>query len=68
MTNASKARKPLVGVLTGSPSDLPTVEKVKETLDQLSVTCEVRVLSAHRTPDLVLEYVKEAEATGVEVT
>jgi 5-(carboxyamino)imidazole ribonucleotide mutase len=59
--------KPLVGILTGSPSDLPVVEKAKETLDELGIPCELRVLSAHRTPDLVVEYVRAAEAAGVEV-
>ena len=59
--------KPLVGILTGSPSDLPTVEKAKATLDELGVPSEVKVLSAHRTPDLTVEYVRSAEAAGVEV-
>ena len=59
--------KPLVGILTGSPNDLPTVEKAQKTLEQLGVPCEVRVLSAHRTPDLTVEYVRAAEAAGVEV-
>ncbi len=64
---ASDKSKPLVGILTGSPSDLPTVEKAKETLEELGVPCELRVLSAHRTPDLVVEYVRSAEADGIEV-
>lgn len=59
--------KPLVGILTGSPNDLPTVEKAQKTLKELGVPCEVRVLSAHRTPDLTVEYVRTAEAEGVEV-
>ena len=63
----AKSDKILVGILTGSPSDLPTVEKAKEVLDELGVPCEVRVLSAHRTPELTVEYVKSAEAAGVEV-
>lgn len=58
---------PLVGILTGSPSDLPVVEKAQETLDELEIPCEIRVLSAHRTPDLTVEYVRAAEAAGVEV-
>jgi 5-(carboxyamino)imidazole ribonucleotide mutase len=64
---ASDKSKPLVGILTGSPNDLPRVEKAKETLEELGVPCELRVLSAHRTPDLVVEYVRSAEAGGVEV-
>lgn len=72
MAKAGKARvtresAPLVGILTGSPNDLPVVEKAQETLDELGVPCEIRVLSAHRTPDLTVEYVRAAEAAGVEV-
>lgn len=59
--------KPLVGILTGSPNDMPTVEKAQKTLEELGVPCEVRVLSAHRTPDLTVDYVRTAEAAGVEV-
>jgi len=63
----AKSVKVLVGILTGSPNDLPTVEKAKQTLDELGVPSELEVLSAHRTPDLVLDYVKRAESAGVEV-
>jgi 5-(carboxyamino)imidazole ribonucleotide mutase len=64
---AKKSDKPLVGILTGSPNDLPTIEKAKATLEELGVPCEVKVLSAHRTPDMTVDYVKRAEAAGVEV-
>jgi 5-(carboxyamino)imidazole ribonucleotide mutase len=67
MSKKDEASRPLVGILTGSPNDLPTVEKAKQTLEDLGVPCEVRVLSAHRTPDLTVEYVRSAEAAGVEV-
>ncbi len=63
----AKSDKILVGVLTGSPNDLPTVEKAKQTLDELGVASEIKVLSAHRTPDMTVDYVKSAEAAGVEV-
>lgn len=63
----SGASKPLVSILTGSPSDLPTVEKAQRTLEELGVACELRVLSAHRTPDLTVEYVRSAEERGVQV-
>ncbi len=66
-TKVSGGKQPLVGILTGSPNDLPTVEKAKATLDELGVPCEVKVLSAHRTPDLTVEYVRSAEAAGVQV-
>ncbi len=55
----------LVSILTGSPNDLAVVKKAEEALQSLGVLCEVRVLSAHRTPDLVVSYVREAEARGV---
>lgn len=67
MTDKKKGSPVLVGILTGSPNDLPTVEKARDVLEQLGVGCEVRVLSAHRTPDLTVDYVKSAEAAGVEV-
>ena len=67
MTKHIESAQPLVGILTGSPNDLPTVGKAREALEELGVPCEVRVLSAHRTPDLTVEYVRTAEAAGVEV-
>ena len=64
----SAAAKPvLVGILTGSPSDLDTVMKAYEVLSALGVPCEVKVMSAHRTPDRVVEYVRTAESRGIEV-
>jgi 5-(carboxyamino)imidazole ribonucleotide mutase len=59
--------KPVVGILTGSPSDLEVVKKAKETLTSLGIPSELFVLSAHRTPELTARYVKEAEARGLEV-
>jgi 5-(carboxyamino)imidazole ribonucleotide mutase len=59
--------KPLVGILTGSPSDLPVVEKAQEVLQALGVVSELLVLSAHRTPERVTEYVSGAPARGIEV-
>ena len=56
-----------VGILTGSPSDLEVVKKAKETLEQLGVGCELKVLSAHRTPERVQKYVSEAPGRGIEV-
>ena len=46
--------RPLVGILTGSPNDLPTVVKVRDTLSELGIASEIVVASAHRTPDKVL--------------
>ncbi len=59
--------KPLVGILMGSKSDWPTMESAVTTLEELGVPCEVRVLSAHRTPEAALAYAKTAEARGLEV-
>jgi len=59
--------KPVVGILTGSPSDLDVVKKAQETLKSLGIPSELFVLSAHRTPELTARYVKEAEARGLEV-
>ena len=57
----------LVSILMGSKSDWPTMTKASETLDQMEVPHDVRVLSAHRTPEALVEYMKSAEAEGVEV-
>jgi len=59
--------KPLVGVIMGSRSDWETMEHAVETLEALGVPHEVRVVSAHRTPDLLFEYAASAEERGLEV-
>jgi len=59
--------KVLVGILTGSPNDLPTVVKVRDTLTDLGIASEIVVASAHRTPDKVLAYLKRAHEEGVQV-
>jgi 5-(carboxyamino)imidazole ribonucleotide mutase len=58
---------PLVAIIIGSKSDWDTMRHAKETLDRFEVPCEVRVLSAHRTPGPLVECVLDAEARGVEV-
>jgi 5-(carboxyamino)imidazole ribonucleotide mutase len=58
---------PLVGLIMGSRSDWETLTHAAQTLDELGVPYEVRVLSAHRTPDLLFEYAGSAEARGIEV-
>ena len=58
---------PFVGVIMGSRSDWETMANVTETLDDLGVPYEVRVVSAHRTPDLMFEYAETAEERGLEV-
>ena len=59
--------KALVGVIMGSTSDWETMEHAAKTLEQLGVTFETRVVSAHRTPDLLIEYASSAEKRGIEV-
>jgi 5-(carboxyamino)imidazole ribonucleotide mutase len=59
--------QPVVGVIMGSRSDWETMEHAVRTLDQLGVEYEVRVVSAHRTPDLLFEYAGSAENRGIEV-
>jgi 5-(carboxyamino)imidazole ribonucleotide mutase len=59
--------KPLVGVIMGSRSDWETMKHAVETLDSLEVPHEVRVVSAHRTPDLLFDYASRAEERGLHV-
>jgi 5-(carboxyamino)imidazole ribonucleotide mutase len=58
--------KPLVGVIMGSQSDWDTMGAAAQLLDQLGVAHEVRVVSAHRTPDLLFEYATSARERGLE--
>lgn len=57
----------LVGVIMGSTSDWETMEHAAKTLEELGVAFESRVVSAHRTPDLLFAYASEAEKRGIEV-
>ena len=59
--------KPLVGIIMGSSSDWETLRAAADMLDKLTVPYEVRVVSAHRTPDLLFEYASQARARGLEV-
>jgi 5-(carboxyamino)imidazole ribonucleotide mutase len=58
---------PLVGIIMGSTSDWETMRAAAETLEKLGVAHEVRVVSAHRTPDLLFEYAASARDRGLEV-
>lgn len=58
---------PLVGLIMGSVSDWRTLRHAAETLEELSVPFETKVVSAHRTPDLLFEYAGAAESRGLEV-
>jgi len=61
------AVKPLVGIIMGSTSDWETLKSAAETLTRLGVPHETRVVSAHRTPDLLFEYAASARGRGLEV-
>jgi 5-(carboxyamino)imidazole ribonucleotide mutase len=65
MTTAGS--RPLVGVVGGSRSDFPTLEAAVAVLDELGVTSELRVVSAHRTPDRLFSYAEEAAGRGIRV-
>jgi 5-(carboxyamino)imidazole ribonucleotide mutase len=58
---------PLVGIIMGSQSDWPTLLHAARVLDELAVPYEVRVVSAHRTPDRLYDYAKTAKARGLKV-
>ncbi|MEI6136436.1 MAG: 5-(carboxyamino)imidazole ribonucleotide mutase [Chloroflexota bacterium] len=58
---------PIVGILMGSDSDLPVMRAAADALRDLGIPFEVRVLSAHRTPDATIEYARTAEARGLRV-
>ena len=66
-SHPSKNEKPLVGIIMGSKSDWETMEHASRTLDNLGVLHEVRILSAHRTPDHLLKYASTAESRGLQV-
>ena len=57
----------LVGVLMGSQSDWPIMKHASDTLKKLSIKHEKKVVSAHRTPDLLFNYAEEASERGIEV-
>ena len=58
---------PLIAVIMGSRSDWETMEHAAKTLDQLKIPYEVKVVSAHRTPDLLFQYTESAHERGMEV-
>jgi 5-(carboxyamino)imidazole ribonucleotide mutase len=59
--------KPKIGLVMGSRSDWDTMRHASETLDALDIPHEVRVVSAHRTPDLLFEYASSAQSRGLQV-
>jgi 5-(carboxyamino)imidazole ribonucleotide mutase len=67
MTARSKVNNPLVSIIMGSKSDWPTMEIASQTLDEFGIPHETKIVSAHRTPDLLFEFAKAAEDRGIEV-
>jgi 5-(carboxyamino)imidazole ribonucleotide mutase len=66
-TPAQEQASPIVGVIMGSKSDWETMQNATGALERLGVPFEVRIVSAHRTPDLLFEYASSAEGRGLEV-
>ncbi|MDO8514362.1 MAG: 5-(carboxyamino)imidazole ribonucleotide mutase [bacterium] len=63
----STSSPPLVGILMGSDSDLSVMSEAAKVLSEFGIGSEVHTLSAHRTPEAVVEYVKASEASGYKV-
>jgi 5-(carboxyamino)imidazole ribonucleotide mutase len=61
------ATQPLVGIIMGSRSDLETMKEAAAVLDELQIPYEMKVVSAHRTPDAMFAYAESAESRGIEV-
>jgi 5-(carboxyamino)imidazole ribonucleotide mutase len=62
-----RSTNPLVAILMGSTSDADTMEPARQILKDFDVSCEVKVLSAHRTPEQTIEYAKAAKGRGIKV-
>src|SRR5918998_1908072 len=62
-----EADAPLVGIIMGSKSDMDKMRKAEEVLQEYGIRCEIRVMSAHRDPDTVAEYCKNARMRGLRV-
>ena len=67
MARTSNSDTPVVGVIMGSQSDWPIMQKACEILDELGVAYEARIVSAHRTPERLFDYAKTAQARGLKV-
>jgi phosphoribosylaminoimidazole carboxylase PurE protein len=67
MDGSAMMQNPLVGIIMGSKSDVAVMESAGRLLDQFEIPYEMKILSAHRTPDQTAEYVMELEERGVKV-
>jgi 5-(carboxyamino)imidazole ribonucleotide mutase len=61
------ANQPIVGIIMGSDSDLPIMQAAADILKSFNIPFELTVVSAHRTPDRMVEYAKQAKSRGLEV-
>jgi len=59
--------KPIVAILMGSITDADTMEPARQILKEFDITCEMKVLSAHRTPEQTISYVKSAKERGIKI-
>lgn len=62
-----KKSKPLIGIIMGSDSDLPVMSEAAKILDEFNIPYEIKIVSAHRTPDLMFSYAKNAAKRGLKV-
>src|SRR5215218_4924066 len=67
MGSAQMTEAPIVGVVMGSDSDLPIMQAAADALKEFEVAYEVRIISAHRTPDEMIEYGRSAVGRGLKV-
>ncbi|MBN1399114.1 MAG: 5-(carboxyamino)imidazole ribonucleotide mutase [Bacteroidetes bacterium] len=67
LLSSDKSSNPVVAILMGSASDAEIMEQAKQILKEFEVSCEVKVLSAHRTPEQTIEYAKSAKGRGIKV-
>ena len=62
-----KTKKILVGIIMGSDSDLPVMEEAAKVLDEFKISYEIKIVSAHRTPDYMAKYASSAHTKGIKV-
>ena len=67
LVGAGRDTQALVSIVMGSDSDLPVMSKAAEVLEELGISYEMRIISAHREPDVFFEYAKEADTRGIRV-
>lgn len=67
MNPETESQNPLIGIVMGSDSDWPVMKAARDVCDTFKVSCECRVVSAHRTPEVMVTYGKEARERGIKV-